>query len=117
MAEIVRRVLQDIQATHGSEQAMIVYQVKKQSLFLMKVSHLKKLKTFLFIEAPRCQPNEFSTTINYPTCLPCFCNGLNVQCVSSSLVYNKIKSTFQTNDEDWKIIDDLKNEKPFSVDK
>ena len=70
-----------------------------------------------FLENVKCSQNEFSTTINYPTCSPCFCSGLNVQCDSSNLVYNKIKSNFQTNDEDWTITDDLKNEKPFSVDR
>lgn len=50
-------------------------------------------------------------------CVPCFCNGLPVDCQASSLVYKKINSFFQDNAEDWTMIDDSNNEMPVSFDR
>jgi hypothetical protein len=38
---------------------------------------------------------------NKQSCVPCFCNGLAVDCESSNLVYNKIRSNFEVDDEQW----------------
>ncbi len=60
-----------------------------------------------------CKPGHFYLdSNNVRGCQKCFCNGLNVNCQSSDLNYERHKSTFET--ENWKVsnlIDDLNSAK------
>ena len=55
---------------------------------------------------PQCGKNQFyGNRAHDRACVPCFCNGLKVECESSSLTYSKIKSVFDKDDEGWKVVD------------
>ena len=38
-------------------------------------------------------------------CVSCFCNGLEVDCASSTQRYGKLMAKFEGDDEEWKISD------------
>ncbi len=42
-------------------------------------------------------------------CLPCFCNGLDVECHSSNKFYGKIESDFYREGDSWYITDKFTN--------
>ena len=56
----------------------------------------------------RCAPRSFNLiTHRYykKGCLTCFCNGLDVNCFSSDLFYNKLEANFESEGAKWKLSD------------
>jgi len=56
----------------------------------------------------QCAPRHFNLiTHRYykKGCLSCFCNGLDVNCFSSDLFYNKLEANFENDSDQWKISD------------
>lgn len=37
--------------------------------------------------------------------MPCFCNGLDVECTSSNFYYNKLESSFEIEIDEWFLTD------------
>lgn len=68
---------------------------------------------------PQCGQAQFYGTRNQErTCVPCFCNGLKVNCESSSLTYRKVNSFFHEDDDNWKIVDSKSDELlPVNIDR
>lgn len=55
-----------------------------------------------------CIENSFNLVENRnykDGCMSCFCNGLNVNCKSSQLFYNKIYGNFDEEGKDWIVRD------------
>ncbi|RNA27034.1 basement membrane-specific heparan sulfate proteoglycan core isoform X8 [Brachionus plicatilis] len=56
----------------------------------------------------QCAAHSFNLVTNHEYkrgCLSCFCNGLEVQCQSSNLVYEALRADFATESHDWSIGD------------